>query len=372
MSTPTTIINRLDQLYAEPAYSWLLTHQGAIRFDLASPAGDVLRSDADHLAVLIGDVGHDTLIGSALAPTLMVGGDGDDTYVMRRTDHQIGDSGGNDTLIVVTELAQEIAPLSNATIALDGATIPPLSGVGPIDLQIISGIDHLTAIVWEGHGASFNLVGNADANRLIGDDFANVLIGNGGDDQLFGNGGDDQLFGGLGADEMSGGIGDDQLVGGTDDDRLYGGAGDDTLEGGAGNDWLEGNAGNDRLMGGEGNDTLNAASGSDRLEGGAGSDLFLVGHQADFVELIGGSGADFFVVNSRAGDMVLHFEDLVLGEDVIDISAWMGTAGPDSTSFVTSEDSVEIAAPGRTLTMVSSVNIMDFLVVQDPFEPVEV
>lgn len=131
----------------------------------------------------------------------LIGGAGDDTYVLRSTGDVLSDVAGNDTAILVTELAHALAAGANAVVALAGGMPPAEPWLAPITLELAPGIENLTAIVWErSWSMSFDLVGNEGTNRLIGDSFANVLVGNGGDDTLFGHGGDDRLDGGTGDD----------------------------------------------------------------------------------------------------------------------------------------------------------------------------
>ncbi|HRY23746.1 MAG: hypothetical protein H6852_10365 [Geminicoccaceae bacterium] len=322
----------------EPGYSFIGTRQQPLARDPAAGSllgsavmrggtgADVLRSEARTSLVLIGGMGDDVLHGSATAQRLLIGGAGDDTYVLRSTGDILSDMAGNDTAILVTELAHALAAGANAVVALAGGMPPAEPWLAPITLELAPGIENLTAIVWErSWSMSFDLVGNEGANRLIGDSFANVLVGNGGDDTIFGHGGDDRLDGGTGDDALNGGDGRDHLTGGAGHDVLSGGAGDDLLEGGAGNDRLDGGPGDDQLLGGDGNDTLVARLGSDLLDGGAGDDLFFIGHRAGAVTLIGGPGADRFVVEARPGDLMLHFADFLAGEDELDLAAWLGT-----------------------------------------------
>lgn len=329
------------------------------------PGRDVLRSDALVPVILDGGEDDDTLHGSANAPTLLIGGTGNDTYVVRSSDTAVVETSGSDTLIAVTELAHELAPTINARIELADADLAEPESVGALleDAQVYvaaAGIENLNSIVWEqSWSASFDLIGNGEANRLIGDSFPNLLVGNSGDDALYGNGGNDQLLGGDGDDLVAGGSGHDILSGGLGDDQLFGGSGDDSITGGGGDDELEGGGGNDALFGGPGNDRLISRDGHDKLDGGAGDDLFIVGHQAETVELAGGPGADRFVVEERPGDMTLHLTDFVAIEDSFDFSGWLGT-GQMQVTRTSVEDAPAtylIAAPERSVTLVFETDL---------------
>lgn len=350
----------------EPGHGFLGTWQQPLARDPAAGSllgsavirggtgADVLRSEARTSLVLIGGMGDDVLHGSATARRFLIGGTGNDTYVLRSTSDVVVDVAGNDTAILVTELAHHLSAGANAVVALAGSVPPAEPWLAPITLELAPGIENLTAIVWErSWSLSFDLVGNEGANRLIGDSFANILVGNGGGDTLFGHGGDDRLDGGAGDDVLHGGDGRDHLTGGAGHDVLAGGAGDDLLEGGAGDDRLDGGPGDDELLGGDGNDTLVARLGSDRLDGGAGDDLFLIGHRAESVTLIGGPGADRFVIEARPGDLVLRFADFVGGEDELDLAAWLGTGRMQvtETAIEGTASAWLVTAPERSITL---------------------
>lgn len=315
---------------------------------------DVLRSDARTPMILDGGSGNDVLHGSAGAATLLIGGTGDDTFVLRSSGNVVIDVAGNDSVILVTELAHELSRGANAVVALAGATPPASLGLAPIAYELAPGIENLTAIVWEhSWSRSFDLIGDDAANRLIGDSFANILVGNGGDDTFFGHGGEDRLLGGSGNDVLNGGDDRDLLEGGDGDDQLAGGAGDDRLVGGSGADQLDGGPGDDILLGGTGDDLLIARLGQDLLSGGAGSDTFLIGHRAEVVVLIGGPGADRFIVEARPGDLVLHFADFLGGEDELDLAPWLGT-GRMLVTEVDVAGAVSgwlVTAPERSITL---------------------
>jgi Ca2+-binding RTX toxin-like protein len=320
---------------------------------------DVLRSDALVAVILDGGENDDTLHGSAKAPTMLLGGTGDDTYVIRSSDNVVVETSGNDSMIAVTELAHELAATMNARIELADADLAEANAAGALlegaqTYVAAAGIENLNTIVW-GHSwsASFDLIGNAVANRLVGDSFSNLLVGNGGDDALYGNGGDDQLLGGEGDDVMAGGAGNDILSGGLGNDQLFGGSGQDSVTGGGGDDELDGGGGDDVLEGGAGNDQLSARNGNDVLNGGDGDDLFFIGHQAQTVELTGGPGADRFIVEERPGDMTLHFTDFLAIEDSFDFTAWLGTGQMEVTRTSAEEAPATylVTAPERSITL---------------------
>jgi Ca2+-binding RTX toxin-like protein len=135
--------------------------------------------------------------------------------------------------------------------------------------------------------------------------------------------GNDTIIGGLLDNNFSGGDGNDWLQGFDFNDSLFGGGGNDTLIAGLGADTLGGGAGNDLLLGGGGRDTLRGGSGADTLEGGNGSDVLYGDAGSDI--LTGGFGADSFVFADTLGTD--RITDFTVGEDHIDLSALVATAG---------------------------------------------
>lgn len=319
---------------------------------------DDLRSNGRDAHHLLGEGGDDTLAGSALAATILEGGSGNDTYVVRSAANIVlespGSDGGNDSLIAVTELVRELLSTGHDVLALTGADLSGIAGGMGHAWIVAEGIENLTAIVWEGARLpGLSLVGNMLDNRLIGDAGGALLDGGAGDDTLFGMDGNDRLLGGDGHDQLSGGTGNDDLAGGSGDDMLSGGDGDDVLDGGDGDDRLFGDHGDDRLLGGNGADLLVASRGFDIIDGGAGDDVLRVGDRAGFTQLTGGDGADRFVVERWTGDNGLEILDFQIGQDVLDLSAWRGTATPKLHWSL--EDGVtllELTAPSRSLSII--------------------
>ena len=165
------------------------------------------------------------------------------------------------------------------------------------------------------------------AANLEGGDGVDHIVGSVGGDVLYGYAGDDTIEGGGGRDYAEGGLGDDTLDGGDGDDVLFGGEGNDVLVGGHGNDNLAGNAGQDFLQGDVGDDFLEGGSGDDTLDGGVGADI-----------LYGDSGADTFVFGLGEGADVVG--DFTVGEDTIDLSAYIAISSFDDLILSPSDDGV--------------------------------
>lgn len=182
----------------------------------------VVRDDGDHEVRAL--AGNDTLDGGTGAGLhILVGGQGNDTYVVRSArDRVVEDS--NAGYDVVTSY---------------------------IDYRLADGVEALNL-------AQGGLIG-------MGNLLDNIMHGSAENDELHGMGGADRIVGGSGEDRITGGTGKDDLRGGLDNDHLYGDDGDDELVGGAGDDYLDGGAGNDMIWGSEG---------ADIMTGGAGNDTF--------------------------------------------------------------------------------------------------
>jgi Ca2+-binding RTX toxin-like protein len=227
-----------------------------------------------------------------LGNDLLVGGNGDDTYVVDSLEDQIID--------------------------LPGTGIETIRASVSWNLPI--GIEHLFLI-----GNAQRGVGNDLDNFIRGNSLGNLLEGGNGNDTIFGDELESKLFNGveferfvsykaffqavltsqypapgkavnlssiegyqnlaeiyISPSNLPPG-GDDVLKGGNGNDKLFGWTGNDSLYGEAGNDWLFGGYGNDVLFGGEGNDRLDGEQGADRLIGGNGNDLYVIDNLYDVI-----------------------------------------------------------------------------------------
>lgn len=256
----------------------------------------------------------------------VVGGAGNDTYHVDRSDTTIVDTtGGLDKVY------------------------------SSVDFQLSPGIEELHL-----NGGPRGLVGtgNITSNVITGDAGADTLRGLGGDDLIDGAEGNNRLYGGFGNDTLFSGTGDDFIYGGSGNDLVHASFGNDSIDGGFGEDVLSfdlmidpagvsanlltahyvfadmgtmtvtgiedlvgsnygdslvGNNGVNLLVGGGGADTLYGLMGNDRLIGGAGAD-----------QLQGGLGNDVFIYNAVSDsapsgmDTILDFQPLY---DKIDLSA---------------------------------------------------
>ncbi len=263
--------------------------------DLISGFETVLGSAHDDMLLsgtteeLQGDFGADTLVGGTGAHR-MLGGVGNDTYIVRRADQIVVETGpAEDHDHVISHV--------------------------DFSLQATPAVEDLTLV-----GAARLGTGNASANRLTGTDGADTLEGAGGRDTFVGGAGDDVHV----AD-----FGDDLFVeaedAGRDTLRLIGGsAAPGTFDGmlnGAGqiedfillatgarnvlgntqDNLITDNASNNRLEGREGNDTLSTTAGLDTLHGGTGSDRLVVDYANASGGVFLGSGNGNFATDTVNG-----------------------------------------------------------------------
>jgi Ca2+-binding RTX toxin-like protein len=260
---------------------------------------------------------------------VLMGGEGDDFYLIQNANTAIDDSAGADTVY--------------------------LMGSGALDAIALAAINKVRLA--DGDSNLMTAVSTAAALDATGNALANTIIGNGNNNYLFGLDGNDTLMGGDGNDTLKGGDGNDTLTGGDGNDMLVGGAGKDSLVGGAGNDVYEIDAGdvvteladggNDLIrsatlttfagyaniegleyigtngvllqkgtsnitteifIGGAGNDKINGWGGNDDLSGGAGNDSIDGGDGNDYLQ--GGAGADT-VMGGSGNDTIFGFDDSV-------------------------------------------------------------
>ncbi|XP_073515864.1 uncharacterized protein [Phyllobates terribilis] len=123
------------------------------------------------------------------------------------------------------------------------------------------------------------------------------------------------------------------IIGGKDTDVLYGLEGDDVLQGSSGKDYLSGGAGDDKIHGGEGNDLILGGEGDDVIYPGQGADAVYGGTGSDTLLFFGdlqnktgvfvnlhlgyGAGADaegdlYFGMENVMGT---SYDDILIGND---------------------------------------------------------
>jgi predicted extracellular nuclease/Ca2+-binding RTX toxin-like protein len=313
-------------------------------FSLGSGDDIVTGSDAD--TTINGNGGNDTISGG-LGRDLIGGGDGNDILSggSGAANELVGGSG--DDIFIVEAI---------------GETIVELAG---------GGFDQVNTA-----RASFVLADNVEALSYTGASQF-VGIGNGGDNVISGGILRDTLAGGAGADTLRGGSGAaNELIGGDGNDvYVIGAIGDTIVEAALGGiDRVETDLAVFNLQlnvenlvytggasfAGVGNDGANDIQGGlmlDTLSGGNGDDI-LRGGQGDANELIGGNGDDIYVIQA-AGDSTI--EDFGAGIDTIqtDQTSHVLAANIENLTFLAANASVGIGNDLSNIIIGNGAN--DFL-----------
>lgn len=319
---------------------------------------------------------------------VLMGGDGDDFYLIQNEKTAIYDSNGTDTVYMMTSGSLESIEGVEHIVLAGGSAADDAIAIAAINkVKLIDGDDSpISTIV---NTLAINATGNELDNTIVGNDNNNFLQGLDGNDSLMGGIGNDTLSGGAGTDTLVGGVGDDTYdvdagdivtetaTGGNDiirsstlttfagyaniegleytgangvllqngasntsAERFIGGAGNDTINGWGGNDDLSGGDGNDTINGGDGDDYLKGSAGADKLIGGLGNDtIFGFGESNSTTidlanTLYGGAGNDQMTGGTGADLMYGEQDNDVLsgglGADTMD-----GGAGNDMLSAST-------------------------------------
>jgi Ca2+-binding RTX toxin-like protein len=290
--------------------------------------------------VLDGSGGIDTLIG----------GLGDDNYVVDNTNNIITENANEGMDTVYTSINYALSGnIENLTLTgtatngtgnelnniitgnelnnvLDGSggidTL--IGGVGDDNYVVDNTNDIITEYLEEGtdtiqSSVTYTLATNVENLNLTGTTAINGT-GNGDNNVITGNAANNILDGGAGTDTLIGGLGDDIYIVDSTTDTITEnvGEGTDTIQSGvtytiaaanvenltltgtavingtgnAANNVITGNDVNNILDGGAGNDTLNGAAGTDTLIGGLGDDIYIVDSTTDTITENVGEGTD--------------------------------------------------------------------------------
>ncbi|MCJ7873476.1 DUF4214 domain-containing protein [Phaeobacter sp. J2-8] len=271
----------------------------------------------------------------------MVGGPGDDTYVVTEAGDVVVEQAdeGSDTVVQWIEsltLGQNVenlvlrGALAHTGIGNDLDNViyesrAPTDSTIALTLRGLGGNDYLGGggvnDTLEGGEGNDILDGMAGVDSMVGglgDDVfilsepADIVVENAGEGndtvqaafdldlrnftaeiENFSLGGSSADLNGTGTDGDNSGIGNsgaNMLIGLGGDDTLEGRGGNDTLDGGEGNDSLRGDEGDDSMIGGEGDDRGYGADGDDTMEGDGGNDWLRGNGDGDSIS--GGSGQD--------------------------------------------------------------------------------
>jgi Ca2+-binding RTX toxin-like protein len=274
---------------------------------------------------LLGGAGNDTLKGSlggffvpidtgirrAEAPDTLIGGAGDDLY-----------------------LVYNVNKYDDEATLWPGDTIIEKAGEGTDTIRLYANPTILNEDSYDTENGIYILPNNIenielydDALHVIGNSLANRITGNAESNYLDGGKGNDTLAGGAGNDyyevDTIGDLVIESANGGTDD-RIFSqvsytlpaqvenlvleeapvalnGTGNNLsneIYGNALNNVLTGNAGNDTMLGGLGADLLDGGAGADSMIGGAGNDTYIYDNTLDEIIEVANEGTDTILLGA--------------------------------------------------------------------------
>lgn len=305
-----------------------------------------------------GNIANNMLSGLAGADT-MIGGLGDDAYVVDNVGDVVTELAGEGTDSVQASLTHTLAAnVENLTLtgtsALNGTgnglanNLTGNSGANVLDggagADTMSGgagndtytVDNVGDVIVEAASAGTDAV-NASVSYMLADNVENLtltgsaLIGTGNAlaNRITGTAGNNLLDGGAGNDTMIGGLGDDTYVIDSASDSITENAGEGSdlvnssvtltlatnvenlILTGTGAINGTGNASNNLLTGNAGNNALNGGTGNDTMVGGAGNDSYTVDSAADVISESINEGSDS-VSASVTYTLSSHVENLTL------------------------------------------------------------
>jgi trimeric autotransporter adhesin len=289
------VVNHSGDVAAEWGADGIDLVESSVSYTLTGEVENLTLTGTAHSG--IGTTGRNRITGNASnnllddggsdpgwGPDTLVGGAGDDVYILR----------GGDSITVITETAGN----GLDTVRTEAWTTTLGSQVE--NLELIGG------------GAQHG-IGNAGANRISTT-----------------NTGDDTLDGGGGADTLSGGAGDDLYIVGHSGDVVVEMAAQgraDTVQAslswtlgqniehltltGSGHNTGRGNSADNTIVGNAGNNLIDGGGGADTMSGGLGNDTFLVDNTADIAFDSANGGIDL-VKASVSYTLSGQIEDLVL------------------------------------------------------------
>ena len=316
--------------------------------------------------IITGNSGNNTLNGGTAGIDTLLGGAGNDTYVVDRSGLTVTEAVGEGTDLVQSTLTYTLGTaVENLT--LQGSSA--INGTGNADANVIignsgnntlngmDGADTLIGgagndtydigagdVVTENPGEGTDLV-RSTVNHTLAADFENLTLlgsnainatGNGSVNILIGNGGANVIDGGAGADDMTGGSGNDTFVVDNTGDivRESSNGGTDTIQSsvtlatlaanvehvtliGSANINAVGSSGNNTLTGNSGNNVLNGNGGTDTFIGGLGDDTYVVDSTTDIVTEAASAGTDTIQTSVVLSSLAAQVENLVLSGTIV-------------------------------------------------------
>lgn len=230
---------------------------------------------------LEGGRGNDRLEGGTGATLL--GGDGDDTLVVKGSQTVVSGGDGYDTA--------DFSLMTRGAILRNG--VENVIGSRFADTFVFeSAVGFLNQVTIDAKADDDTIITGGGNDVILGGDGNDTIDAGYGNNVVRGGNGNDMISGDQGTDRLYGDAGNDELIGNFGTNYLYGGTGDDTLRGGLDKDFVYGGDGNDRLF---------WRGGADSLTGGTGSDTFILD--------------PYYTTPGRA-----TIEDFTRGQDIIDLS----------------------------------------------------
>jgi Ca2+-binding RTX toxin-like protein len=358
LGNDTYIVNNTGVTVLENPGEGTDTLQTSLTFDLSSNA---MYSNIENLwltgaSTLVGTGNSlDNVITANAGIDTLVGGLGDDTYVVSVSGTDIVENLAEGTDLVLASVTFSLASLSNVeNITLIGSgnvnatgnslnnTLTDnfgndtLLGGGGDDVYVVNNSNTvIDESVSQGNDSvetsvSYALSTNVENLTLLGVDSING-IGSSDNNVITGNEGNNSLDGGAGADTMIGGTGDDNYIVDNTGDVVIenSGEGTDTVQSsinfslallpnvenltltGSGNINGTGNSGVNVIIGNTGDNSLDGGAGADTMIGGQGNDTYAVDNVGDVVTENSGEGTDL-VLSSVAFTLSTNVENLTL------------------------------------------------------------
>ena len=287
----------------------LLNGSGANDVIVGNAGNDRLdgRAGAD---VLVGGLGSDTLIGGTGSANEMIGGPGDDVYVVSVLGDSLVEAAGEGTDRIETDLPSYTLKTNIENLTYTGGG--SFSGTGTAAANVITG----------GAGSDTLIGLDGDDTLIGGGGAANTLIGGTGNDLYFvavvgdsvveaAGEGSDQVRTALSSYAMSANVETLVYIGGGAFNGV-GNSGDNLIIGGAGNDLLNGADGADTLLGFGGNDMLIGGSGvANTMQGGLGDDSYFVAASGETIVEFAGEGTDQVNTGLAGFTLGANIENLV-------------------------------------------------------------
>ena len=232
----------------------------------------------------------------------MMGGQGDDSYVVDNILDAVIEKPGEGTDTVIASTHYRLAA-NVENLVLQGDAITPLQGYGNELGNTLTGNDSVNLL--NGLGGADMMAGELGNDVYFVDDSNDQVIENPG-------GGNDAVFSSASI-QLSAEVENLVLQGGTDlqgvgnslNNQLYGNSGNNTLNGGIGADVLLGFTGDNSLDGG---------TGIDLMIGGEGDDSYFVDNAGDVVVENSGEGRDTVIASAHYA-LTADVENLVLQGD---------------------------------------------------------